>query len=95
LAKKKIKFYHHESKEVVTPGDINGYKFELFIFDAFLLVQPEKFGLIEVHREDEFAPVKNAPGAAEDSPDTARELMSKLHQRWFEKQGVKFESNFF
>jgi UDP-N-acetylglucosamine/UDP-N-acetylgalactosamine diphosphorylase len=91
LAKKKIKFYHSESKEIITPADINGYKFELFIFDAFLLVQPQKFGLVEVHREREFAPVKNAPGAAEDSPDTARELLSKLHQGWFEKQGVKFE----
>jgi len=91
LAKKKIKYYHSESKEIITPADINGYKFELFIFDVFLLVKPEKFGLVEVSREAEFAPVKNAPGAAEDSPDTARELMTRLHQGWFEKQGVKFD----
>lgn len=57
-------------------------------------MKPDKFGMMEVRRESEFAPVKNAPGAAEDSPDTARELMSRLHQGWFEKQGVKFDSIF-
>lgn len=58
----------------------------------FLLAKPEKFGLIEVKREEEFAPVKNAPGAADDSPDTARELLTTMHQRWLEEKGVKFES---
>ena len=55
----------------------NGYKFELFIFDSFPLCS--KFGCIEIHRDDEFAPVKNAPTEKEDTPDTARELVSKLH----------------
>ena len=56
------------------------------------LSKPEKFGLVEVRREEEFAPVKNAPGIIEDSPDSARGLLSKLHQSWLEKQGVKFDS---
>ena len=90
LAKKKIKYYDEEKKQAITPSDINGYKFELFYFDILPLSDPEKFGLIEVKREEEFAPVKNAPGAAQDSPDTARTLMSQLHQGWLEQRGVKF-----
>lgn len=91
IAKKKIKYYDTNTKQIVTPPDVNGYKFELFIFDVFLLAKPEKFGLIEVRREEEFAPVKNAPGAADDSPDTARELLTNLHQKWLEDRGVKFD----
>ena len=38
--------------------------------------------LIEVAREEEFAPVKNAPLATTDSPDTARILISQQSLRW-------------
>jgi len=34
-----------------------------------------------VPREEEFAPVKNAPGSSSDSPDTARALYSQLSRR--------------
>ena len=34
-----------------------------------------------MRRDEEFAPVKNAPGAAADSPDTARAAILALHQR--------------
>jgi len=63
---------------VINPLEPNGYKFELYIPDVYLLCDPDKFGLLEVKREEEFAPVKNAPGESVDSPDTARNLMSKL-----------------
>ena len=93
VAKKKVKYYDANRGELITPSEINAYKFELFLFDVFALVKPEKFGLIEVKREEEFAPVKNAPGTMDDSPDTARELMASLHQIWFENQGVRFDRN--
>ena len=35
----------------------------------------------QVPREEEFAPVKNAPGSSSDSPDTARALYSQLSRR--------------
>ncbi len=95
LAKKKIKYYDSQNNEIITPEDINGYKFELFIFDVFPLVEPEQFGLVEVKREEEFAPVKNAPGAKEDSPDTARALVSNLHKSWFSNNGIKIEGRVF
>jgi UDP-N-acetylglucosamine/UDP-N-acetylgalactosamine diphosphorylase len=91
LAKKKIKFFDEAKGESVTPSQINGYKFELFYFDVLPMSDPEKFGLIEVKREEEFAPVKNAPGTSQDSPDTARSLISNLHQSWLEAKGVKFD----
>lgn len=61
------------------PGARQGVKLELFIFDSFPLA--ERCALLEVRREDEFAPVKNAPGAAADSPDTARRATLALHTR--------------
>lgn len=36
---------------------------------------------MEVLRDEEFAPVKNAPGAAKDSPDTAQAAVLALHRR--------------
>jgi UDP-N-acetylglucosamine/UDP-N-acetylgalactosamine diphosphorylase len=61
----------------------NAYKFELFYFDCFPLASG--ISLLEVDRNEEFAPVKNANGA--DSPESARLLMSKLHQKWLRAVG--------
>ena len=44
--------------------------------------------MLEIQREEEFAPVKNAPGSAEDSPDTARALVLAQHGRWLAAAGV-------
>ena len=38
--------------------------------------------ILETLREDEFSPVKNAPGAATDSPDTARAIATAQARRW-------------
>ena len=56
-----------------------GIKLELFIFDTFPWAHEPC--LMEVVREEEFAPVKNAPGAAADSPDTACAAVLRLHAR--------------
>lgn len=58
---------------------MQGIKLELFIFDT--LPMAEKLSLMEVPRDCEFAPVKNAPGSASDSPDTARQAIMSLHKR--------------
>ena len=58
---------------------MQGVKLELFIFDSFPLAK--RVALLEVHRHEEFAPVKNAPGSASDSPDTARQAILKLHTK--------------
>ncbi len=64
----------------------NGYKLEMFIFDVFPLAI--NWVVVEVERCDEFAPVKNEPGHATDSPDTAILLMSNQAKRWLLKAGA-------
>jgi UDP-N-acetylglucosamine/UDP-N-acetylgalactosamine diphosphorylase len=47
----------------------------------------EKFASIEVRREDEFSPLKNAAGTGQDDPDTSRADIMKQGQRWIEAAG--------
>ena len=61
-------------------------KFEQFVFDVFSMTERPAF--LEIHREDSFAPVKNAPGSPQDSPDTARRAILDLHRRWLEQAGA-------
>src|SRR5262245_3569010 len=68
-----------------TTGEIPGVKFETFVFDA--LGATESSVTLEVKREDEFAPVKNAEG--DDSPETARAAISATFARWFRKAGLE------
>ena len=49
--------------------------------------------VLDVQRAEEFAPVKNAPGSSSDSPDTARELISKLAQKWVVNAGGTLVGN--
>lgn len=64
--------------------EVPGWKSERFIFDL-LPAAPVSLGL-EVARDDEFAPVKNAAGV--DSPATAVALASGLYGRWLAALGV-------
>lgn len=78
--------YHVARKSIPSvDGPIPGVKLELFIFDSFPLA--EHALLVEVKREDEFSPVKNAAGSATDSPDTARASILALHGRWIREAG--------
>jgi UDP-N-acetylglucosamine/UDP-N-acetylgalactosamine diphosphorylase len=64
----------------------NAIKFERFIFD--LLPAAERAIVVEVDPAEAFAPVKNAPGAASDTPETAQAAMIALHRRWLEAAGA-------
>jgi UDP-N-acetylglucosamine/UDP-N-acetylgalactosamine diphosphorylase len=86
LASKKIPYYDPKTDSTITPKEPNGYKLEMFIFDVFPAAS--RWGVMEVSREDEFAPVKNAPGDASDSPDTARALLTAQATRWLEAVGA-------
>lgn len=62
--------YTDENGNLVEPTSPNAYKFELFIFDSYEML--DDVVVLRVKREEEFAPIKNAEGS--DSPETARKL---------------------
>jgi UDP-N-acetylglucosamine/UDP-N-acetylgalactosamine diphosphorylase len=64
--------------------DIDGFKFEKFVFDALPLTEHNI--VMEIPREEEFAPVKNATGV--DSVESCRKLMLDLHRKWLEERGI-------
>jgi UDP-N-acetylglucosamine/UDP-N-acetylgalactosamine diphosphorylase len=83
LAKKKVNCLDSDGCPVVPTAE-NALKFELFIFDALPLA--DRWLVMEVRREDEFAPLKNANGV--DSPETVRKLLIDRAARWLESAGV-------
>jgi UDP-N-acetylglucosamine/UDP-N-acetylgalactosamine diphosphorylase len=91
IARKKIPFYDEKTKETVKPEGNNGLKLESFIFDVFPL--SKKMAVLDVLREEEFAPVKNAPGSPSDSPDTARAYLSALAKKWVGEAGGIFKGD--
>jgi UDP-N-acetylglucosamine/UDP-N-acetylgalactosamine diphosphorylase len=83
VARKKIKKFTREGE-----SEIDGFKFEKFVFDALPLAK--KSIIIECLREEEFAPVKNASGV--DSVETSRALMSDLFKSWAAARGISVPS---
>ncbi|MDR3237389.1 MAG: UDPGP type 1 family protein [Spirochaetia bacterium] len=79
-----LPFHTARKKLPVYAGEIEGFKFEKFIFDAITMT--ERSVIMETLREDEFAPVKNAAGV--DSPETSQRLMIELHKKWLTQRGV-------
>lgn len=67
----------------IRPAEPNGYKLERFVFDAL----PHAVGAaLEVVRQEEYSPVKNAHGG--ESPATGRRDLSACARRWLERAGV-------
>jgi UDP-N-acetylglucosamine/UDP-N-acetylgalactosamine diphosphorylase len=85
--------YHRALKRVphvtpdgatVSPQEPNAVKFETFIFDA--LPFAERTVTLEVRREEEFSPIKNAEG--QDSPESCRRDCNRLWAGWLRAAGV-------
>lgn len=83
----KVVPYVDGTGQEVKPTQPNAIKFERFIFD--LLPWAENAFVVEVAPEEAFAPVKNADGAANDTPAQAKAAISRLHQSWLEAAGVE------
>jgi UDP-N-acetylglucosamine/UDP-N-acetylgalactosamine diphosphorylase len=83
--------YHVASKSLSSIDEngeqhqIDGTKFETFVFDA--LSSAERYLNVEVVREQEFAPVKNATGV--DSLESAHALVCDEHRRWLQTAGIE------
>jgi UDP-N-acetylglucosamine/UDP-N-acetylgalactosamine diphosphorylase len=87
--------FHKAVKKIQTldesgrPLEINGIKYEGFVFDALPLTASSV--TLEVRREDEFAPVKNATG--EDSLESSKQMQSDLHKSWLAEAGLMIPLN--
>lgn len=88
VARKKIPYADLKTGETVKPEKPNGIKLEQFVFDVFPMLELSKFACLEVKREDEFSPLKNARGTGEDDPDTSKKDIMDQGKRWVEAAGV-------
>ena len=99
VAKKAIPYAHSDTGATLTKAELaarhastggnSGIKLESFIFDVF--PSSDAMAVLQITREAEFSPVKNAPCAPDDSPDTARALISTLHAGWLAAAGATVE----
>jgi len=92
IARKKIPYADLETGTTVKPTKPNGIKLEQFVFDVFPMLELSKFACMEVRREDEFSPLKNARGTGEDDPDTSKKDIMHQGQRWVEAAGATVTS---
>jgi len=82
VARKRYDAVDEEGNRAPPPGGC--YKFERFVFDSMAYASACAF--VEVDRESEFAPVKNAEGP--DSPAAARAMMRSMWLGWLRRAGV-------
>ena len=92
IARKKIPYVDLATGESVKPTKPNGIKLEQFVFDVFPMLELSKFASLEVKREDEFSPLKNARGTGEDDPDTSKRDIMAQGRRWVEAAGAIVEA---
>lgn len=83
----KVTPYLDEQGEWVKPDSPNSIKFERFIFD--LLPSAENAFVVEADASDAFAPVKNADGAAHDTPSQSQDAICRLHRKWLRQAGAE------
>ncbi|KAH7910926.1 nucleotide-diphospho-sugar transferase [Hygrophoropsis aurantiaca] len=86
IARKKIPTIDLTTGELIKPTKPNGMKLEMFIFDVFPYTQ--SFSVLQVARNEEFSPLKNAPGTGVDDPQTSRRDLLAQHRRFLERAGA-------
>lgn len=88
VARKKIPAADLETGETVKPEKPNGIKLEQFVFDVFPMLSLDKFACMEVQREDEFSPLKNAKGTGQDDEDTSKAAVMGQGEKWAKAAGA-------
>lgn len=87
-AEKKIPTIDSDGK-AVAPEKPNGFKFELFVFDALPFAKNPL--VIETKRAGDFSPVKNATGV--DSAQTCRDDQLRQFARWLKAAGAELPTD--
>ena len=85
IAHKKVPFIDKKGR-LVQPSAPNAFKFERFIFDVMPLA--DSVTVVEVDPAEGFAPLKNPPGAAKDSPEIVRQALNAYAIRHLERVGI-------
>ena len=85
-AHKKVAHVDADGK-TIEPKTPNAIKFERFIFD--LMPSAANAIVVEIDLDEGFAPLKNASGAAFDTPEMVREMMIAQHTRWLRQAGAE------
>jgi UDP-N-acetylglucosamine/UDP-N-acetylgalactosamine diphosphorylase len=83
---KKVPYLDSAGKRI-EPEKPNAVKFERFIFD--LMPAARRAILVEVDPSEHFAPLKNAPGSKEDTPEMVKARLVALHTRWLRQAGAE------
>ncbi len=86
IARKRVAHIDSTGRQI-EPSDLNAIKFERFIFDLIPLARNPI--VVEVDRRSAFAPIKNASGAKEDTPESAQGLLTALHRSWLRRAGAE------
>jgi UDP-N-acetylglucosamine/UDP-N-acetylgalactosamine diphosphorylase len=79
--------YLDELGNLTQPDEPNSLKFERFIFD--LLPEARHALVIEVEKRKNFVPLKNASGAASDSPEHVRAGLIDIYSQWLSAAGTE------
>jgi UDP-N-acetylglucosamine/UDP-N-acetylgalactosamine diphosphorylase len=85
VAKKKVPHIDAAGGRV-EPQAPNAIKFERFIFD--LLPSAARAIVVEIDAAKGFAPVKNAPGEKQDTPEAVQAAIVALHTDWLRQAGA-------
>lgn len=86
IAHKKVA-YTDRAGNCVEPLQPNAIKFERFIFD--MMPHARNAIVVEVDGARAFAPLKNAPGASDGTPEMARAQMAALGREWLRRAGAE------
>jgi UDP-N-acetylglucosamine/UDP-N-acetylgalactosamine diphosphorylase len=85
VARKKVAHIDSAGNRI-EPQAPNAIKFERFIFD--LLPSSARAIVVEIAAARGFAPVKNAPGEKQDTPEAVQAAMIALHTEWLREAGA-------
>ena len=87
---KKVPFLDAQGRRV-HPERPNAIKFERFLFD--ILPYAERAIVVEGDPAECFAPLKNASGASEDTPESVQAQMSALYRKWLRLAGAEVDES--
>ncbi|MEN6407791.1 MAG: UDPGP type 1 family protein [Thermoguttaceae bacterium] len=88
IARKKATYTDATGRRV-EPISPNAIKFERFIFD--LMPDARNAVVVEVDPARAFAPLKNAPGVSQDTPEAVRRQMAALARDWLRQVGAEVD----